>query len=59
MTRTTMERALKQTKSERASGWHQDPWRLHKERFHDGDEWTESVTHFGPIPCQGCDQHQN
>ena len=36
------------------SGWHQDPYGQHKQRFFDGVTWTTSVTHFGPIPCRGC-----
>jgi hypothetical protein len=36
-------------------GWHRDPWRQHDLRYHDGRQWTEHVTHFGPVPCQGCD----
>lgn len=35
-------------------GWHADPMRIHKMRWHDGAEWTEHVTHFGPVPCQHC-----
>ena len=35
-------------------GWHADPLAKHDLRFHDGDDWTEHVTHFGPVPCQGC-----
>lgn len=37
-----------------AKGWHSDPQNLHDLRFHDGRQWTEHVTHFGPVPCQGC-----
>ena len=35
-------------------GWHDDPFDQHALRFHDGDAWTEHVTHHGPVPCQGC-----
>lgn len=35
-------------------GWHADPLNQHDLRFHDGTAWTEHVTHFGPVPCQGC-----
>ncbi len=35
-------------------GWHADPMRLHKLRWHDGTEWTGHVTHFGPVPCLHC-----
>ncbi len=35
-------------------GWHADPQGRHDLRFHDGTSWTEHVTHFGPVPCQGC-----
>lgn len=35
-------------------GWHDDPRGEHKLRFHDGHEWTEHTTHFGPVPCTGC-----
>lgn len=35
-------------------GWHSDPEAKHDLRFHDGNGWTEHVTHFGPVPCQGC-----
>jgi hypothetical protein len=34
-------------------GWHDDPLSLHALRFHDGLEWTEHVTHHGPVPCPG------
>ncbi|MDH4363587.1 MAG: DUF2510 domain-containing protein [Acidimicrobiia bacterium] len=37
-----------------AKGWHDDPWRNHDLRYHDGTGWTEHVTHFGPVPCPGC-----
>lgn len=35
-------------------GWHDDPMAIHKQRWHDGAEWTEHVTHFGPVPCHSC-----
>ncbi len=35
-------------------GWHADPMAIHKMRWHNGAEWTEHVTHFGPVPCQHC-----
>lgn len=35
-------------------GWHDDPRGEHKLRFHDGVEWTDHTTHFGPVPCAGC-----
>ncbi len=35
-------------------GWFNDPMGQHKFRFHDGLEWTEHTTHFGPVPCLGC-----
>ena len=39
-------------------GWHDDPLALHDLRFHDGVEWTEHVTHLGPVPCfGGCRRH--
>ncbi len=37
-----------------SKGWHADPMAIHKLRWHDGEEWTEHVTHFGPVPCQQC-----
>ena len=37
-----------------AKGWHADPLNQHDLRFHDGRIWTEHVTHFGPVPCHGC-----
>jgi len=37
-------------------GWHSDPHGEHDLRFHDGESWTAHVTHFGPVPCQGCNQ---
>ena len=37
-----------------AKGWHADPWRRHDLRYHDGRSWTDHVTHFGPVPCRGC-----
>ena len=39
-----------------AKGWHTDPLAEHDLRFNDGDTWTEHVTHFGPVPCQGCNR---
>ncbi len=35
-------------------GWHADPMAIHKLRWHDGEEWTGHVTHFGPVPCHEC-----
>lgn len=35
-------------------GWHDDPRGEHEMRYHDGNDWTEHVTHFGPVPCRGC-----
>ncbi len=35
-------------------GWHADPLNQHDLRYHDGETWTEHATHFGPVPCQGC-----
>lgn len=35
-------------------GWHEDPLRQHDLRWHNGIEWTEHVTHYGPVPCRGC-----
>ncbi|MCP3992561.1 MAG: DUF2510 domain-containing protein [Actinomycetia bacterium] len=35
-------------------GWHADPKAQHELRFHDGEAWTEHVTHYGPVPCRGC-----
>lgn len=35
-------------------GWHADPFDQHELRYHDGTRWTEHVTHFGPVPCSGC-----
>ncbi|MEL7157495.1 MAG: DUF2510 domain-containing protein [Actinomycetota bacterium] len=40
-------------------GWHADPRREHDLRFHDGAAWTEHVTHFGPVPCRGCNAGRN
>ncbi|MEZ5226061.1 MAG: DUF2510 domain-containing protein [Acidimicrobiales bacterium] len=37
-----------------SKGWHADPMAIHKLRWHDGTEWTERVTHFGPVPCHHC-----
>ncbi len=37
-------------------GWHADPMAIHKMRWHDGAEWTEHVTHFGPVPCLHCER---
>ncbi len=36
------------------AGWHDDPFGLHRMRYHSGRDWTEHVTHFGPTPCAGC-----
>ena len=38
------------------AGWFPDPTRQHDLRYHDGTDWTDHVTHFGPTPCQGCRQ---
>lgn len=35
-------------------GWFNDPLGRHHLRYHDGTEWTDHVTHFGPTPCEGC-----
>lgn len=35
-------------------GWHEDPLGHHHLRYHDGNGWTEHVTHFGPVPCGSC-----
>lgn len=35
-------------------GWHPDPLGDHDQRFHDGQEWTQHVTHYGPVPCNRC-----
>lgn len=35
-------------------GWFDDPTGQHHQRFFDGHEWTEHVTHTGPLPCNGC-----
>jgi len=43
------------TKVER--GWHTDPFDQHDLRFHDGSDWTDHVTHFGPVPCRGCNPY--
>ncbi|MFW2383397.1 MAG: DUF2510 domain-containing protein [Acidimicrobiales bacterium] len=37
-----------------AAGWYVDPQNLHHQRFYDGRAWTKHVTHFGPVPCNGC-----
>lgn len=37
-----------------SEGWFNDPTGKHNQRFFDGDEWTEHVTHTGPLPCAGC-----
>ncbi|MEM8923140.1 MAG: DUF2510 domain-containing protein [Actinomycetota bacterium] len=42
-----------------ARGWHADPQRQHDLRFHDGDNWTDHVTHLGPVPCRGCNPGRN
>lgn len=39
------------------AGWHDDPMGEHQLRYHDGEGWTEHVTHFGPRPCAGCGSH--
>lgn len=36
------------------SGWFEDPLREHRLRYHDGQIWTDHVTHYGPSPCQHC-----
>lgn len=38
-------------------GWHADPFDQHDLRFHDGSDWTEHVTHLGPVPCRGCNPY--
>lgn len=53
-TMTIMERT---DPAEIASGWYPDPQRQHNLRYHDGRDWTEHVTHFGPVPCPGCGLH--
>jgi Protein of unknown function (DUF2510) len=35
-------------------GWHDDPLGLHALRYHDGIDFTDHVTHFGPVPCSSC-----
>ncbi|MEM9132757.1 MAG: DUF2510 domain-containing protein [Actinomycetota bacterium] len=40
-------------------GWHPDPTREHELRFHDGQAWTDHVTHLGPVPCRGCNTGRN
>lgn len=40
--------------SQTKKGWLEDPLGQHKFRFHDGQQWTEHTTHFGPVPCLGC-----
>ena len=49
----TMEMTTTRTKTT-LKGWHDDPRGEHKFRFHDGVDWTEHTTHFGPVPCTGC-----
>ncbi|MDA3041106.1 MAG: DUF2510 domain-containing protein [Actinomycetota bacterium] len=34
--------------------WYADPLGQHHLRFFDGRQWTDAVTHFGPVPCRGC-----
>lgn len=36
------------------AGWYPDPHQRHNLRYHDGDAWTDHVTHYGPTPCAGC-----
>ncbi|MGI9597312.1 MAG: DUF2510 domain-containing protein [Acidimicrobiales bacterium] len=35
-------------------GWYPDPHHQHNLRYHDGETWTDHVTHYGPTPCLGC-----
>jgi hypothetical protein len=39
------------------AGWWSDPWRLHRSRYHDGNQWTTTVNDadpvFGPGPGDG------
>ncbi len=35
-------------------GWFADPLQEHNLRYYDGSEWTDHVTHYGPMPCGGC-----
>ena len=51
---STMEFAPTTETTAVAKGWHADPLNQHDLRFHDGRIWTEHVTHFGPVPCNGC-----
>lgn len=37
-----------------AEGWFDDPTGEHHQRFFDGEQWTDHVTHTGPLPCSGC-----
>lgn len=52
MTMHTIETTAIKTRT--SKGWHDDPRGEHKLRFHDGNDWTEHTTHFGPVPCTGC-----
>lgn len=55
MTTTTINRTSTTTTTRTTKkGWHTDPEGQHDLRFHDGTDWTEHVTHFGPVPCRGC-----
>jgi hypothetical protein len=51
-TTTTAIRTITTAPTEK--GWHTDPLAEHELRYHDGNDWTEHVTHFGPVPCKGC-----
>lgn len=55
---TTLERNTSTTTTITLKGWHTDPEAQHDLRFHDGTAWTEHVTHFGPVPCQGCNPNR-
>ncbi len=39
--------------------WYPDPTGSHRLRYFNGIDWTDAVTHFGPIPCHGCGPHPN
>ena len=36
------------------AGWYRDPDGEHNLRYFDGSGWTGHVTHYGPMPCDGC-----
>lgn len=39
---------------DQVAGWQPDPRGQHQLRYFDGRQWTDHVTHSGPVPCDGC-----